>query len=123
MVTVLRRADASLQDDTVFNVAPERQRTALCASCFVYSKKHYQCATFQLPLRNGQYSGYNGRETMKRRALIKHIESCGARLLREGTRHTIYARGIFKSAIPRHTEIVDELARKICKDLKYLFCS
>jgi hypothetical protein len=27
----------------------------------------------------------------------------------------------FKSQIPRHNEIVDELARKICKDLRIPF--
>jgi mRNA interferase HicA len=29
----------------------------------------------------------------------------------------MYQRGNFKTLVPRHTEIVDELARKICKDL------
>ncbi len=38
-------------------------------------------------------------------------------MLREGSRHTIYQRGQNKTQIPRHNEIVDELARKICKDL------
>jgi len=38
-------------------------------------------------------------------------------LLREGTRHSIYFKGKYKTTIPRHSEIVDELARKICRDL------
>ena len=33
-------------------------------------------------------------------------------------RHTILQKGLFKKQISRHNEIVDELARKICKDLK-----
>ena len=54
---------------------------------------------------------------MKRNQLVKHLRKHGASLLREGSRHTIYQKGQFKSQIPRHNEIVDELARKICTDL------
>jgi hypothetical protein len=32
-------------------------------------------------------------------------------------RRNVEAFGHFKSEIPRHNELVDELARKICKDL------
>jgi mRNA interferase HicA len=58
---------------------------------------------------------------MKRIALIKHIEKHGAFLLREGRRHTIFKKGNQKAEVPRHTEIIDELARKICKDLSIPF--
>ena len=58
---------------------------------------------------------------MKRNKLIKHLLKCGAVLLREGRRHSIYQKGTLKTQIPRHTEIVDELARKICKDIKIPF--
>ncbi len=54
---------------------------------------------------------------MKRRQLIKHLRAQGAFLLREGRRHSIYQRDNLKTQVPRHSEIVDELARKICKDL------
>ena len=54
---------------------------------------------------------------MKKRQLIAHLKKNGASLLREGRRHSIYQKGVFKTQIPRHNEIVDELARKICKDL------
>jgi len=54
---------------------------------------------------------------MKRGQLVKHLKRNGAVLLREGRRHTIYGRGTRKTEVPRHREIVDELARKICKDL------
>lgn len=58
---------------------------------------------------------------MKRNRLIKHLKQHGAHLLREGKRHTIFQRGRLKTEIPRHTEVVDELAKKICKDLDIPF--
>ncbi len=56
---------------------------------------------------------------MKRRDLIRHLEHHGCEKLREGSRHTVYVnRAVRKtSAVPRHREINDFLARKICKDL------
>jgi mRNA interferase HicA len=54
---------------------------------------------------------------VKRNRLIKYLSSQGAILIREGRRHSIYARGKSRTEIPRHNEIVDELARKICRDL------
>jgi mRNA interferase HicA len=58
---------------------------------------------------------------MKRQQLIKHLKRHGAELLREGRRHSIYQKEQHKTQIPRHREIVDELARKICKDLNIPF--
>jgi mRNA interferase HicA len=58
---------------------------------------------------------------MKRRELITYIVRQGAVLLREGRRHSIYGKGRYRTQVPRHTEIVDELARKICKDLSIPF--
>lgn len=52
---------------------------------------------------------------------MKHLEKHGGVFLREGTRHTIYRKGVLKTEIPRHNEIVDELGRKICKDLNIPF--
>jgi len=56
---------------------------------------------------------------MKRRDLIHHLELHGCELLREGAKHTLFAnRQAGKaSAMPRHAEINDYLARKICQDL------
>ena len=54
---------------------------------------------------------------MKRNQLLKHLKKHGAFLLREGSKHSIFQKGQLKTQIPRHNEIVDELARKICKDL------
>lgn len=58
---------------------------------------------------------------MKRKELIKYLEGKGAFMLREGRRHTIYQRDRYRTEIPRHKEIVDELAIKICKDLNIPF--
>jgi hypothetical protein len=58
---------------------------------------------------------------MKRTELIKHIKKYDAVFVREGRRHSIYQKGEYKTQVPRHTEVVDELARKICKDLNIPF--
>lgn len=56
---------------------------------------------------------------MKRRALLRHLGQLGCQLLREGKKHSVYwnpaNRGT--STVPRHTEILNTAARKICKDL------
>jgi mRNA interferase HicA len=57
---------------------------------------------------------------MKRRDLLRHLEHSGCTLLREGANHTVYinrAKGK-SSTIPRHREINEFLARKICRDLE-----
>jgi predicted RNA binding protein YcfA (HicA-like mRNA interferase family) len=56
---------------------------------------------------------------MKRADLIRHLESHGCTFFREGAKHSIYrnvATGAM-SAVPRHREIKNILARKICDDL------
>jgi len=55
---------------------------------------------------------------MKRKALLKHLREQGCELLREGGRHSWwYNPGQnLRSAVPRHNEISDILANKICKD-------
>ena len=57
---------------------------------------------------------------MKRADLIRHLEAHGCSLLREGGRHSIYVNRTTRksSAVPRHREINDFLAQKICKDLE-----
>lgn len=57
---------------------------------------------------------------MKRFDLIRHLEPNGCEFLREGGSHTVYVnRAVQKSSvIPRHREINDFLARKICRDLQ-----
>ncbi|MEP7199313.1 MAG: type II toxin-antitoxin system HicA family toxin [Chloroflexota bacterium] len=56
---------------------------------------------------------------MKRRALLKHLQAHGCELLREGGRHSVYWNPVTRrtSSVPRHAEVVDRLARKICRDL------
>jgi mRNA interferase HicA len=56
---------------------------------------------------------------MKRGDLLRHLRQNGCELLREGTRHSWWhnPRQNKRSSVPRHNEIIDLLARKICKDL------
>ena len=56
---------------------------------------------------------------MKRRALLRHLRDHGCELVREGSRHFWWhnPKQNRRSAVPRHTEIVDVLADKICGDL------
>lgn len=55
---------------------------------------------------------------MKRRQLLDHLKAHGVELRREGSKHSIYqARSGETTAVPRHTEVADNLARKICRDL------
>jgi mRNA interferase HicA len=57
---------------------------------------------------------------VKRRDLLRHLEAHGCEFLREGGKHTLYINRTERrvSTIPRHREINEDLARKICKDLR-----
>jgi predicted RNA binding protein YcfA (HicA-like mRNA interferase family) len=56
---------------------------------------------------------------MKRAELIRHLLAHGCQLLREGGRHTIYWNPTNRktSAVPRHSELIEPLPSRICKDL------
>jgi len=57
---------------------------------------------------------------LKRRDLLQHLEVHGCQLLREGGNHSVYvnrAKGK-ASTVPRHRDINEFLARKICRDLE-----
>jgi len=56
---------------------------------------------------------------MKRSSLIRHLSKHGCELLREGGRHSIWKnmRTGDMAAVPRHTEIKEFMAKKICRDL------
>lgn len=56
---------------------------------------------------------------MKRRTLLTHLRKYGCLLFREGKRHSIYyhPENERTSSVPRHNEIDDFLANKICRDL------
>jgi hypothetical protein len=60
---------------------------------------------------------------MKRRQLLKHLRAHGCVFLREGSRHSwwLNPQSNRHSSIPRHAELTDQLARKICKDLAIPF--
>jgi predicted RNA binding protein YcfA (HicA-like mRNA interferase family) len=57
---------------------------------------------------------------MKRRELVRHLVEQGCELLREGSRHSVFhnPKEQTTSTVPRHGEIDDFLARKICRDLR-----
>jgi mRNA interferase HicA len=56
---------------------------------------------------------------MKREKLVKHLLQQGCELLREGARHSVFVNRQARrsSTVPRHREINDFLAKKICRDL------
>jgi mRNA interferase HicA len=56
---------------------------------------------------------------VKRSALIRHLVSHNCQLKREGSAHSVWENvetGEF-DLIPRHNEIPDQIARKICRCL------
>ena len=57
---------------------------------------------------------------MKRVQLIRHLRKHGCVLLREGSKHSLWGNPELgtRTAVPRHTEIDDVLARDICKQLR-----
>ncbi|MBA4149586.1 MAG: type II toxin-antitoxin system HicA family toxin [Verrucomicrobia bacterium] len=59
---------------------------------------------------------------MKRRELIRYLEGNGCSLKREGGSHSIYwnPKTGRREAVPRHSEVPDLLARKICRALEIL---
>ncbi|MBD1211091.1 MAG: type II toxin-antitoxin system HicA family toxin [Ignavibacteria bacterium] len=56
---------------------------------------------------------------MKRGDILRYLAAHGCLFLREGGKHTVYynPENSKTSTIPRHNEIKDILAKKICKDL------
>jgi len=56
---------------------------------------------------------------MRRRDLVKYLTTEGCIFLREGARHSVFFNPLTKrySTVPRHNEIDNHLAKKICQDL------
>lgn len=56
---------------------------------------------------------------MKRKDLIKHLIKNNCIFIREGAKHSVFFNPLTKrvSTIPRHNEIDNFLAKKICRDL------
>ncbi|WP_082725843.1 type II toxin-antitoxin system HicA family toxin [Limnochorda pilosa] len=56
---------------------------------------------------------------MKRGALLRHLRKHGCILKREGRSHSLWMNPLTGAVetIPRHMEIPDKLARKICRGL------
>lgn len=57
---------------------------------------------------------------MKRRDLIRHLRAHGCEFLREGGNHSVYVNRAKRksSTVPRHRDVNEFLARKICRDLE-----
>ncbi|MCB4757569.1 MAG: type II toxin-antitoxin system HicA family toxin [Elusimicrobia bacterium] len=57
---------------------------------------------------------------MKRVDLVRHLRQNDCDLLREGGRHSVFINRLTRraSTVPRHREINNFLARKICRDLQ-----
>ena len=57
---------------------------------------------------------------MKRVDLVRHLQAHHCELLREGGNHSVFVNRTARkvATVPRHREINDFLARKICKDLE-----
>ena len=56
---------------------------------------------------------------MKRNTLLRHLRKHGCFLKREGRSHSLWAnpKTGHIEAVPRHAEIPDKLAQKICRGL------
>jgi mRNA interferase HicA len=56
---------------------------------------------------------------VKRSALLQHLRRHGCVLKREGRSHSLWTNPVngATEAVPRHTEISNILARKICRGL------
>jgi predicted RNA binding protein YcfA (HicA-like mRNA interferase family) len=56
---------------------------------------------------------------MKRNSLLRHLRKHGCYLKREGGSHSLWTNPTTGAveAVPRHTEISNQLAKKICRSL------
>ncbi|HEY1783923.1 MAG TPA: type II toxin-antitoxin system HicA family toxin [Pirellulales bacterium] len=57
---------------------------------------------------------------MKRRDLLKHLRSNGCRFVREGGSHSVWehAGNRRQTTVPRHREIPEFTAKRICQQLE-----
>ncbi|MCX6718632.1 MAG: type II toxin-antitoxin system HicA family toxin [Candidatus Staskawiczbacteria bacterium] len=56
---------------------------------------------------------------MKRRNFIKYLYENKCVFVREGAKHSVFFNPLARrsSTVPRHNELDDDLAKKICQDL------
>jgi len=56
---------------------------------------------------------------MKRKNFVRHLLIEGCIFIREGAKHSVFLNPLMRkfSTVPRHNEIDNFLARKICRDL------
>ncbi len=57
---------------------------------------------------------------MKRKDLLKHLRKHGCQFVREGGEHSTWENPAIgkQTAIPRHREVLDFTARRICQQLE-----
>ena len=62
---------------------------------------------------------------MKRIDFLRHLHKEGCTLMREGANHSVFFNAMTRrtSTVPRHNEIDNNLAQKICRDLGISKCS
>jgi mRNA interferase HicA len=53
--------------------------------------------------------------SVKRRELVKYLETNGFRLLRQGSKHSIYTNGIKTIPVKRHRSLDRITANELCK--------
>ena len=56
---------------------------------------------------------------MKRTDLVRHLESYGCRLVREGGKHSVFFNSVSNrtATVPRHREVKNPTAIRICRQL------
>ena len=54
---------------------------------------------------------------MKKKDIVRFIESHGAKFKRHGSNHDIYVLGKKRTSVPRHNEIDEDTAKGIFKQL------
>jgi len=55
---------------------------------------------------------------MKRREIERNLKALGWMLLRHGSRHDVWSRGLARLTVPRHDEINEHTARAILREAR-----
>ena len=72
-----------------------------------------------VPVRTGMDIYTHGwQERMKRREIERVLKSLGWCLLRHGSRHDVWSRGLARLTVPRHDEINEYTAAAILKEAR-----
>lgn len=55
---------------------------------------------------------------MRKKLLVRRLRAAGWYLLRQGATHEVWTNGSEQESLPRHTEVKENLAKKIVRRLK-----